>query len=310
MFDRLVEPLSRYMPLNAAIIASLALLYLVAPSVGLVIKLVIPRLLNRHRRKLLWRVFHRVQLPRVGRDKLTMYAGDKEISDAGVVIFDVRSTGQEAISPADLSGGKMALTFGEAQVESHTLLESLPSNLDLNVNAEGNRLELSADFFNRGDAAKFQVVLSNYDAARDKIDAPGRLKEGKIRLVEWDQPGHVDEWGKAFLSAFVVLLGAFHVLFVIGLQMRFDYLPAQLVLAAAMSLVITATHCWVATEGQRAEEEHRAFGDASGSTWRQAWAPPYIFAKWLFTSRFYRRMFALGLLMGMMPYLFNRLNLL
>lgn len=204
----------------------------------------------------------------------------------------------------------MALTFGEARVESHTLLESVPADLGLEVSAEGNRLELGADFFNRGDAAKFQVVLSNYDAARDKINAPGRLKEGKIRLVEWDQPGHVDEWGKAFLSAFVVLLGAFHVLFVIGLQLRFDYLPAQLGLAAAMSLVITATHCWVATEGQRAEEEHRAFGDASGSAWRQAWAPLYIFAKWLFSSRFYRRMFALGMLMGMTPYLFNRLNLL
>lgn len=302
MIDKLFELLSHYLNSNAALILALAIGWLLPPIVGLLVKFVWD-LLRRHRKRLVWRVFQRMQLPQSGSDGLSMYVNDMKATDVGVVVFDVSSSGQEAIGSDDLPGGKMALTFGEAKVESYATLDKNPPELNLRPVLDGNRFELRTDFFNKGESAKYQVVLSNYDEARDKIRADKRLKDGFIRLAEWDMPGRVDEWGKAFVAAFIILLGSFLVLFAVSLQLISTIsLPIRVVLALAMALVMAATHCWVATEAQREEAEERAYGRGPRSVFRQAWVPASVYFKQFFANRFYLRMIVVGWVLGMSPY--------
>lgn len=301
MIDKLLSVLTRYLNSEAALIVALALWWLIPPIAGLLVRF-IWGLVRGPKKRLVWRIFQRMQLPRTGSEGLTAAVHDRKINDAGVVIFDVSSSGRDAIGKDDLPDGKMVLTFGNAKVESYERIETTSTDLDMHPVLNGSRFELTVDFFNRGESAKYRVVLSNYDEARDKITSDRRLKDGHIRLAEWDMPGHVDEWGKAFLSAFVVLLGSFLVLFFISLLIGTTTVWKLAMLALGMSLAIAAVHCWVATEARREEAEERAYGRGPLSWHRQVWVPVYIYFKQLFANKFYLRMIVVGWVLGMAPH--------
>lgn len=312
MGDKIFQFLNSYMPPTPALIIAVGIIYLLLPGMTGSLTYLIKRLFRRPTRKLLWRVYHRTRLPEVSENKLSVLVNGKPVKGAGLVMVGVSSEGEEAVSADQVDKGMIALTFGEAQVESCVPLSKRPEDLQTEAVGEGNTLRLNVSFLNRGESSKFEVVLSNFDERRDAIKPVGRLRDGVIRLVEWDRPGKVDGWGNAFTSSFSVLFAVFLLLFVMSLQLFYsesDSFIKQLLSAVAFALVAVGTHCWIATEAKRADDENRAFG-ASHSALKQAWVPLRVYIKSLFTSRFYLKMLVVGMVFGLMPYAMSWLSVL
>jgi hypothetical protein len=310
MGDKVYEFLSSYFPQTAALFIAVGVIYLLLPSLSGSLTYFFKLFFRRPKRKLLWRVFHRTQLPEVSDHKLSVLLDGQSITGVGVVILDVNSAGEESVSPEHVDRGMIALTFGGAQVEACVPLNKSPKDLDVTPVADGNTLQLRVGFLNRGETAKFEVVLSNFDEKRDIIRPVGRLKDGIIKLVEWDRPGLVENWGTAFSSSFTLLLSLFLLLTVTGFQLFYadsHSFVRQSLWAVAFAFVVAGTHCWIATGAQRAEEEERAVS-LSHSGLRQVWVPIHIYLRWLFTNKFYLKMLVVSAIFGIMPYVMSWLS--
>jgi len=316
MGDKVFEFLRNYMPSAPALFIAVGIVYLLFPSMTGLLTYLFKLLFRKPKRKLLWRVFYRVQLPEVSEDKLSVSVDGRQLKGAGLVVIGVSSEGEESVGPDQVDRGVIALTFGESQVESCVCLSKTPKDLEVKAVGEGNTLRLDTGFLNKGESAKFEVVLSNFDERRDAIRPVGRLRDGVVRLVEWDRAGRVDSWGNAFTSSFSILFAVFLLLFVMSFQLFYSESNSlsnsfikQLLSAVAFALVVAGTHCWVTTAAKRAEDENRALG-ASHSALKQAWVPLRVYVGWFFTTRFYLKMLVIGMVFGFMPYAMSWLSIL